>query len=232
MDLSDGKGRDAQKKLVYGMLQRLRGAGYGIWFLGHTKFKNIKKDGDTEGYDTMGSNLNEDLYGNIAQDMDFIMQIKLDRKKGSDNTLTDISRSLVFNSDGYHTCGSRFGEFLPKEIPLNAELFIAAIEEAFMKAGGYTRDVLLATRTEQEKERDEKAKKFVLEDKDKKDLEIELTYLEDIIKKVPTEVSRQVMEKILANNSKDLRELAIVNRNMIKSIYNQIKAFADSQGIK
>jgi hypothetical protein len=80
------QGKAMMRELVYSIMQKLRLAGYGIWFLGHTKFKNVKKDGDTEGYDTLASNLNEDLYKNIAQDMDFIMQIKMERIKGADNT--------------------------------------------------------------------------------------------------------------------------------------------------
>lgn len=226
-----GRGKAMQKDLVYGILQRLRGAGYGIWFLGHTKFKNVKKDGDTEGYDTMASNLNEDLYKNVAQDMDFIMQIKIDRVKGADNTLTGTVRKLIFTSDGYYTCGSRFSKFLPQEITLDALAFLSAFDDAIMKAGNWTKDELLITREQQLAKRTEAAKIFVKDEVVKRETAEKVKSLEAIYKKLPTEYQSVVANKMLEIGANKISEM---NTKMPEADFNEMydKIYALAKGLK
>lgn len=203
-----GKGRDLQKELVYDILQKLRLAGYGIWFLGHTKFKNVKKDGEIEGYDTMGSNLNEDLYKNIAQDMDFIMQIKVTRNKNADGTLANTDRKLILTSDGYYTCGSRFSAFLKPEVPLSADAFLVALDEALIKASGYTRDVLLKSREQQNAEREAAAKLFVKGEVNKKEFKEKVKYIKSKYDILPANIQDILVSKMLEAEVSSIENLA------------------------
>lgn len=154
---------------VYNQLQRLRGAGYGIWYALHTKFKNVKKDGDSEGYDKIGSLMTEDLYKNLAQDCDFICMISSE-KNIQNGKLVGLDRKIRFTSDGFYDCGSRFSKYLPEKIDYDTFAFLDSFDEAIMRAGNFTREELEKQRIEQSKQKEKDIEFFVEGDKVNKEV--------------------------------------------------------------
>lgn len=204
-----GRGKKMLKDITYEQLQRLRGAGYGVWFLGHTKFKNVKKDGMQEGYDTLASNLTEDLYKNIAQDADFIMMITNDMKI-KDGAIVGQERNLRFTSDGYYTCGSRFSKYLPEKIEFTTNAFLDAFDNAIMEAGNMTMEQLIAAREQQDVEAKKASKLFIDKDKGEKearDLAKYIDKLEEMMPKMADPLRTALVTKMKETGTSSVKDM-------------------------
>lgn len=193
-----GKGKKIMIRLVEEMYERLRLANYGLFFMAQTKQKQQKPQGDQEGYDIVSSLLNDDQFSNVAQGIDFLLHIKVERYLEDGDTVKDFTgktrtkkilkgenRKLLFISDGYYTAGSRFGEYLPREIPLSAENLIEAVNNALMLAGNYDKDTLDAMKLARADEKLAEAKTFVDKDKTEREAELRATLPDKITNLVP-----------------------------------------------
>ena len=133
-----GKGRERLGILVKEQTQKLRNAGYGVMYIGHTKYKTLKTKYDEVEYTILGSNLSEDYDKMIANDADIIMMITNEPKivKGE---IIGHERKLRLRSDGFYSAGSRFAN-VPETIECSAKAFIEAFKNAVKSASGITDD--------------------------------------------------------------------------------------------
>lgn len=125
-----GRGRAFMKKMIKEQIEKLRGAGVGIFFIGHTKVKTLKTKIDEEEYQILGSNLTEDYDAVFANDADFILMITNDNKVVDGRMITG-ERYLRFRGDGFYAAGSRFAN-VPEQIPLDAKVFIQTLKNCVM----------------------------------------------------------------------------------------------------
>jgi len=119
-----GKGRDYLLEIILKQIGRLRGAGYAIFILAHTKFKE-KTDpltGDT--YEQLTNNLRADYYNAIANIAQMITNITVEREVKEGKQVGE-KRVIYFRSNGIVDAGGRFAN-LPEKLPLSAEHFMDA----------------------------------------------------------------------------------------------------------
>lgn len=133
-----GRGRERLAILIKEQTQKLRNAGYGVMYIGHTKYKTLKTKIDEVEYSILGSNLSEDYDKMIANDADIIMMITNEPKivKGE---IVGHERKLRLRSDGFYSAGSRFAN-VPETIECSAKAFIEAFKNAVKNASGITDD--------------------------------------------------------------------------------------------
>jgi hypothetical protein len=130
------RGFERLASTVKEQLERLKNAGIGIFFIGHTKVKNLKTKVDETEYQILGSNLSENMYSIIANGVDLIAMITNEPVivKGE---ITGYDRKIRFRSDGFYVAGSRFKD-MPETIEYNSEKFLQAIQTGIEKASGKT----------------------------------------------------------------------------------------------
>lgn len=133
-----GRGRERLAVLIKEQTQKLRNAGYGVMYIGHTKYKTLKTKIDEVEYSILGSNLSEDYDKMIANDADIIMMITNEPKivKGE---IVGHERKLRLRSDGFYSAGSRFAN-VPETIECSAKAFIEAFKNAVKSASGIKDD--------------------------------------------------------------------------------------------
>ena len=169
-----GAPRDKVNELVDEVLAKLRGAGYGLVIIGHTKIKDVhEKNGDT--YQKLGSNLNEDFDNIFANKADIIMVIYSEKEIDESKHISDVQRYMYFRTDGFVDAGGRFTN-IPARVPYGADEYISAFEQAVKGAiNGNISDKEIENRKQSEKkEREESAKKYVTNvKKDKANAELE-----------------------------------------------------------
>ena len=156
-----GNGRVHLRKMIKEQTEKLRGAGVGIFFIGHTKVKTLKTKIDEEEYQVLGSNLTEDYSAIFANDADFILMITNDNQIVNGKMVTG-NRYLRFRGDGFYMAGSRFPN-VPEQIPLDAKVFIQTLKNCVMNLAGVkdekTMDKLIENEAKENKATREKNKK-------------------------------------------------------------------------
>ncbi len=166
-----GAPRDKVNELVDDVLAKLRGAGYGLVIIGHTKVKDIKeKNGDA--YQKLGSNLNEDFDNIFANKADIIMVIYSEKEIDEQKHISDVQRYMYFRTDGFVDAGGRFKN-IPARVPYGADEYISAFEQAVKGAiNGKVSDEEIESRKKAEKdEREATGKKYAAVAKKEKENE-------------------------------------------------------------
>ena len=144
-------GYNAGPEMAQQMLKQyfldLRNAGFGLWALAHTKFKNVKQKGDLDdGYMNLSSTLNSTYEGVFGDIFDFVLTGYIDRMVETEevevggNTkkvghATDAIRKLYFRGTTLVDAGCRIGadlvpEYLVFDKQNMAKDFINLIESA------------------------------------------------------------------------------------------------------
>lgn len=142
------RGKERLAILIKEQTQKLRNAGYGVMYIGHTKYKTLKtKYEDTE-YQILGSNLSEDYDKMIANDADMILMITQEPTI-VDNKIIGNERKLRLRSDGFYSAGSRFKD-VPETIECSAKAFIHTFEKAIKSASGIKSDKELKEKMEEQ----------------------------------------------------------------------------------
>ncbi|MGL4792446.1 MAG: AAA family ATPase [Aeromonas jandaei] len=203
-----GRGKAFMLEEAYKQLQRLRNAGYGLFYALHVKYKNVKKDGDGEGYDIMGSNMTEDLFKNLAQDCDFICAIT-EEKEIKEGKLVGNKRAIRFTSDGFWTAGSRFSKYLPESINYGTSEFLEAFDNAIMQAGNFDKDELIRQVAEQTEARKTSIKAFIQDDKAQKSNDLRGKLVKDfadLTPQLPAHMKQALVEKLTTTNCKNIEE--------------------------
>ncbi len=129
-----GRGRERLGIIIKEQTQKLRSAGFGVMYIGHTKYKTLKTKSDETEYQILGSNLSEDYDKMIANDADMILMITQEPEI-VDGKIVGNERKLRLRSDGFYSAGSRFKN-VPETIPCSAEEFIKTFMKAVMEASG------------------------------------------------------------------------------------------------
>lgn len=150
-----GAGRRMVEEMINSVITRLEDAGMGLFFLGHTKIKDVKeKDGDE--YSQLTSNLSTDYDGIFSNKADICAMGVIERDV-TDGRLSGTTRYLQFRSDGFVDAGSRFANIVEK-VELSAENYIEAVKSAIktsIKSHDTTGDYIEKKATEEQKEREE-----------------------------------------------------------------------------
>ncbi len=160
------RGKERLSVLVKEQTQKLRSAGYGVMYIGHTKYKTLKTKGDEKEYDVLGSNLSEDYDKMIANDADMILMITQEPKivKGE---IVGHERKLRLRSDGFYSAGSRFKD-VPETIECSADEFIETFKNAVKSASGIKDDKELLEKSKEQHKEIMKENSENLPDKDRK----------------------------------------------------------------
>lgn len=124
-----GYGAPRQKvtELLDEQIARLRRAGYGVVFIGHTRLKDIKeKNGDE--YQQLTSNLSADYDGIFANKADIVMTIVVEKEIDENKHISGTNRFMYFRSDGFVDAGGRFAN-MPERIEYGAKNYLMAFEQ-------------------------------------------------------------------------------------------------------
>ena len=152
-----GAGSDySANNLIKPYFSALKKAGFGLWAIAHTNFRQIKEKGglDEDGYMQLTSNLDKKMESAFGDVFDIVLTGVIDRdieqrKKTiktmtgtttkTENYATGTVRKLYFRSTNLIDAGSRFAdgavpEFIIFDKQNNAELFIKTVEEGIEKS--------------------------------------------------------------------------------------------------
>lgn len=148
-------------------VDRLQAAGYGLFFIGHSKLKKKNTGtviGDNQDFMQYSCNLLEDFSTVFEEMADMITYLIIDRtiNGNSEDAKTRTAKNTVnmhFRSeDGSIDCGGRFKD-LPYELPYSAENYMVAFTHGVKasKLKPMSNDEMAVIAIEQEKEADVKA---------------------------------------------------------------------------
>lgn len=144
-------GVEMAAEMVKKYMDEIKTAGFGVWVIAHTKFKNIKEKGnvDDEGYMQLTSNLvnsYESAFGDIFDaTLTGVIDRAIEKKKGVDgkekNYSTDSVRKLYFRGTTLIDAGGRFAsdtvpeymEFDKTSIEMANE-FVKVVEEGMKQS--------------------------------------------------------------------------------------------------
>lgn len=144
-----GAGRKKVEELINTIITRLGDSGYGLFFIGHTKIRDIKeKNGDE--YQMLTSNLSSDYDGIFANKADICMMGTIE-KNIDDGFVQDAERYMVFRGDGYIDAGGRFAD-IESKVEVSAKNYVQTVTEAIKKAikSHEVTDEYIETKMEQE----------------------------------------------------------------------------------
>lgn len=126
-----GNGRKKVEELINSVLTKIEDSGYGIFMLGHVKYRDIKeKNGDE--YQKFTSNLSSDYDGIFANKADIIAMITTE-KDIEDGFVQETQRYLHFRSDGFVDAGGRFPNIEGK-VEFSADNYIKTVTDAIKKS--------------------------------------------------------------------------------------------------
>jgi AAA domain len=155
-DIPWGKGYNIVAEEIYGQIDRLKKAGFGVFVIGHEKTKKIKnKDGFEYDYTTF--NVMTKTSDIIEREADLIIYGDMTVEKGEKGKAT-TKRKLVFRSDGNILCGARFRNF-PDEIDNDVDVFIETFKNAVLGLYDGDEDAVEDAKREQKEEMEAKAEK-------------------------------------------------------------------------
>lgn len=116
-----GAGQRMVVSIIKKQLGRLTKAGYGLFFIGHTKVKDfVEKDG--EAYQMLTGNLDGKYQRFFAGYVD-VIAVLYSEKEIEDGAISNATRWIYFRSDGYIDAGSRFPS-VPMRVELSARNYI------------------------------------------------------------------------------------------------------------
>jgi hypothetical protein len=122
-----GRPREKVTELINNLMTRLEDSGYGIIWIGHTKYKTVnEKNGDS--YDMLTSNLSNDYDGIFANKADIVMMIDIE-KNIEDGFVQDTQRYMWFRGDGFVDAGGRFSQ-IEQKVEFSVDNYIKAVSDA------------------------------------------------------------------------------------------------------
>jgi hypothetical protein len=153
-------GRDRLADLINEQLNRLENSKYGMFYVGHTKIKNIKQK-DGEEYSQLTSNLEQAQFSLFSYNAHFICNITNEKVIDENKMLVSSKRYMNFRDNGYVKAGGRFAYF-EEHYEYGAENYMGAVIEALKFARGTDMsDVTLKKeQTKELKEKESNAKAF------------------------------------------------------------------------
>lgn len=149
-----GAGLEKNCQLVLDKIWELKKAGITVWMCGHTKTKDIVDPLTDQTYTTISANLSQKYFNAIKTKMHIVGMAVIDRnieteavgrkdinnREVTRNKITSEARKIIFRDDNYGVDSkSRFADIVD-EIPLDADAFIKAIQDAIYKADKHEKD--------------------------------------------------------------------------------------------
>lgn len=202
-----GAPRKKVEELVDEQLTRIRRAGYGVVYIGHTKLRDIKeKNGDE--YQQLTSNLSADYDSIFANKADIVMTIVVEKVIDENKHIDGTTRYMYFRSDGFVDAGGRFSQ-MPEKIEYGADNYISAFEDGVKGAiSGKVTDKEIDKRKKAEAE--ERKKTASEYSKATKENKIDEEKNEEIVDEIKTKFGN--LEEDAASEVKDLmKELGVKN---------------------
>ena len=193
-----GRGEKKAMELMWDMKNRLKKVGVETIIIGHVKTKDITDTVTGEQYQILTSDQQQNYFNALKKQLHFLALAYVDREivkektgkkdiKGKDvmrNAISEETRKIKFRDEGYAVdAGSRFGDIVP-EIPMDADLFIKAIEDAIRAEQSKSGKSFEETKAEQEKAEAEKVKEIAKAEKAKKEQKKNQQTVDEIIVKV------------------------------------------------
>lgn len=168
-----GAGREKLKELIRNEIAKLKGAGYGIFAIGHTKLRNVKEKGTDEEYQQLTTSLNFDYDSVISDKADIVATISIDKnivdikdvevggKSKKIGSLGGVTRWIHFRDDNFNVdCGARFEDIVPK-VELSAANYINAINDAIKSSSKKSDKEIKDMKKEEVSEREQKAEEYI-----------------------------------------------------------------------
>ena len=134
-----GEPRKRLLKLLKEYFAELKKAGIMPFAIAHTKVKSIKEKGDdSEGYNTLTSDLSNDCEGIFGDIFDCVLTGYIDRSVENGKTTSEV-RKLYLRGNGFVDAGCRFSndavpEYIVFDKPNMAREFINVLEEGLRKS--------------------------------------------------------------------------------------------------
>lgn len=143
-----GAGLDKTVEIVLNKIWELKKVGIAVWMCGHTKNKDIVDPLTDQTYTTISANLSQKYFNAIKTKMHIVGMAVIDRDIVTESTgrkdiynkdimkskVVSEARKIIFRDDNYGVDSkSRFAD-IADEIPLDADAFIKAIQDAIFKA--------------------------------------------------------------------------------------------------
>lgn len=195
-----GRGEKEAMKLMWDMKNRLKKVGVETIIIGHVKTKDISDTVTGEQYQILTSDQQQNYFNSLKKQLHFLALAYVDREiikektgkkdiKGRDiikSSVSEETRRIKFRDEGYAIdAGSRFSDIIP-EIPLDADAFIRAIEDAIRAEQSKSGKSFEETKKEQEAAAEKKMEKIAEVEKEKKEQKKEQESVSEIMKKVFT----------------------------------------------
>lgn len=228
--------------IIKPLINKVRNAGFGVWCLSHTKFKNIKTKGttDTEGYMQLTSNLGADYESAFGDCLDVVLTGVVDKeienKEVNGETKrfsTGTTRKLYFRETELIDAGGRFAfGTVPEYLEFNkanmAADFIKVVEEGMEKSKTVKDNVKSSAPkpTAQPKKEEVIPEEPVDEPEDEPVEEVveeeSVEEIDDIFAEEPSELSKEdkfakVKEKTSKDDSFKTKVVAILKENGVKA---------------
>lgn len=214
-----GEGRKyAANQVIKPLIGKLTKAGFGVWAIAHTRYKNIKDKGaiDDEGYMQLTSNLSNDYESAFADIFDIVLTGVIDRdgdittknvagKSVKQKTVKEEVRKLYFRGTPTIDAGGRFQGH--SDIPLymvfedgenNAATFIRLVEEGMEKSKVEYRN--FGQPSKPTKKAEAKTPEPVVEDLDDEDEDL---FEEEVVVSEPTKTYPDNLATIVKGLFKD-----------------------------
>ena len=198
-----GRGEKKAMELMWEMKNRLKKVGVETIIIGHVKTKDVTDTVTGEQYQILTSDQQQNYFNALKKQLHFLALAYVDRDiikektgkkdiKGKDvmkSSISEETRKIKFRDEGYAVdAGSRFSEIIP-EVPMNADEFIKAIEDAIKAEQSKSGKSFEETKKEQEEAEAKKMKAIAEAEKLKKN------------QKSVDEVMSQVLDFIKENKS-------------------------------
>jgi hypothetical protein len=198
-----GRGEKKAMELMWDMKNRLKKVGVETIIIGHVKTKDITDTVTGEQYQILTSDQQQNYFNALKKQLHFLALAYVDREivkektgrkdiKGKDvmkKSISEETRKIKFRDEGYAVdAGSRFSDIV-SEIPMDADEFIKAIEDAIKAEQSKSGKSFEESKAEQEEAEAKKLKEIAEAEKAKK------------AQKSVDEVMNKVLDYIKANKS-------------------------------
>lgn len=177
-----GRGEKKAMELMWDMKNRLKKVGVETIVIGHVKTKDVSDVVTGEQYQVLTSDQQQNYFNALKKQLHFLALAYVDKtiikektgkkdNKGKEilkGSISDETRKIKFRDEGYAIdAGSRFSDIV-SEVPMNADEFIKAIEDAIRAEQSKSGKSFEETKAEQEAAEVEKLKEIAKAEKVKK----------------------------------------------------------------
>lgn len=197
-------GEDKAIQIVLDKMWELKGVGVSFIAIGHTKKRDIEDPTTGETYSILTTNMSQRYFNALKTKLHFLGVAYINReivkqKTGKKNVVTrqeevkgkvlSESRRITFRDDNYSIDSkSRFAD-ITDEIPLDADEFIKALQDAIMAEHGKGSKTVEESKKDLEKAKKAKEKEVAEKLKKDKENKVDVERNEDLISIIQTNFS-------------------------------------------